>query len=307
MGASVPLNRIGKREPARPRARAWERLREVLGVPARWLCPRSGPPSHPLARGSRGPVADHGSNLPEPCLGPALPGLVATPGRAPPPVPAARLRPTRAEHAGAEHPPRLEWLRVDACEDLDFCRLTVIITCSCTRCRPDVPVFIFWSDGKASVELSWSEKHSCAKAVLSGEWFMAAGGARGLGSESRSARQVRRRAGRARLLSAAPCGHRVRGPREGCGRLLLAPPPRPGSAPSRPRRGPPPPDWIHRPCPAPPPRERAPRGHPPVLRPFPSALPPRRAPLSSCCLLMVQTCAHLGNQGDFPLGKMSFS
>lgn len=49
---------------------------------------------------------------------------------------------------------------MDDCEDLDFCRLTVIITCSCTRWRPDVPVFIFWSDGRASVELSWSGKHS---------------------------------------------------------------------------------------------------------------------------------------------------
>lgn len=60
---------------------------------------------------------------------------------------------------------------------MDFCRLTVIITCSCTRCLPDVPVFIFWSEGKASVELSWSWKHSYASAVLSGEWFMVAGGA----------------------------------------------------------------------------------------------------------------------------------
>ena len=74
---------------------------------------------------------------------------------------------------------------MDDWEDLDFCRLTVIITCSCTRCLPDVPVFIFWSEGKASVELSWSWKHSYASAVLSGEWFMVAGGA-GQGSESAS-------------------------------------------------------------------------------------------------------------------------
>lgn len=76
---------------------------------------------------------------------------------------------------------------MDDWDDLDFCRLTVIITCSCTRWRPDVPVFIFWSDGKASVELSWSGKHSYAKAVLSGEWFMAAGGA-GRACESREGR-----------------------------------------------------------------------------------------------------------------------
>lgn len=56
--------------------------------------------------------------------------------------------------AGIQPLPRLEWLRVDDWDDLDFCLLTVIITCSCTRCRPDVPVFIFWSDGIASVELS---------------------------------------------------------------------------------------------------------------------------------------------------------
>lgn len=85
--------------------------------------------------------------------------------------------------------PRLEWLRVDDCEDLDLCRLTVIITCSCTRCLPDVPVFILWSEGKASVELSWSWKHSYASAVLSGEWFMVAEGA-GWGSrEARGAVQ----------------------------------------------------------------------------------------------------------------------
>lgn len=82
---------------------------------------------------------------------------------------------------------------MDDCEDLDFCRLTVIITCSCTRCLPDVPVFIFWSEGKASVELSWSWKHSYASAVLSGEWFMVAGGA-GQGS-----RECERRPGEQRV------------------------------------------------------------------------------------------------------------
>lgn len=67
---------------------------------------------------------------------------------------------TPRARACAQPLPRLEWLRVDDCEDLDFCRLTVISTCSCTRCLPDVPVFIFWSEGRASVELSWSWKHS---------------------------------------------------------------------------------------------------------------------------------------------------
>lgn len=100
---------------------------------------------------------------------------------------------------------------MDDCEDLDFCRFTVIITCSCTRCLPDVPVFIFWSEGRASVELSWSWKHSYASAVLSGEWFMAAGGA-GRGAEGCGA------AVRARVASAAPYGHRalVRARAPGC-------------------------------------------------------------------------------------------
>lgn len=85
--------------------------------------------------------------------------------RAPPPDRGARTRrgpdadPARAR-ARAQPLPRLEWLRVDDWEDLDFCRLTVISTCSCTRCLPDVPVFIFWSEGRASVELSCSWKHS---------------------------------------------------------------------------------------------------------------------------------------------------
>lgn len=120
---------------------------------------------------------------------------------------------------------------MDDWEDLDFCRFTVIITCSCTRCLPDVPVFIFWSDGKAKVELSWSWKHSYAKAVLSGEWFMVAGGwRRAAGAwESREARRgaVQRAGGNVLFsLSAAPYGHRVRGPREGSRQLLLALPPR---------------------------------------------------------------------------------
>jgi hypothetical protein len=124
---------------------------------------------------------------------------------------------------------------VDDWEDLDFCRLTVIITCSCTRCLPDVPVFIFWSEGKASVELSWSWKHSYASAVLSGEWFMVAGGA-GQGSRGCECgpgeRECEPGCERAPvLLSAAPFGHRalvrVRAP--GCCSWRL----RPGSSLSR--------------------------------------------------------------------------
>lgn len=76
------------------------------------------------------------------------------PGADPAQTPRVRAR------ARAQPLPRLEWLRVDDWEDLDFCRLTVISTCSCTRCLPDVPVFIFWSEGRASVELSCSWKHS---------------------------------------------------------------------------------------------------------------------------------------------------
>lgn len=104
---------------------------------------------------------------------------------------------------------------MDDWEDLGFCRLTVIITCSCTRCLPDVPVFIFWSDGKASVELSWSWKHSYARAVLSGEWFMVAGGARGPGPGRTERCGEVRCSGRERVfsLSVAPYGHRVSGAR----------------------------------------------------------------------------------------------
>lgn len=106
------------------------------------------------------------------CRGPRLRSAAPTPTEQLPPDrallgrPPHPCRPPRDRSASSRRTdrgralPRLEWLSVDDCEDLDFCRLTVIITCSCTRCLPDVPVFIFWSDGKASVELSWSWKHS---------------------------------------------------------------------------------------------------------------------------------------------------
>lgn len=165
------------------------------------------PPSRPQpgACASRSPAPAAAAPRRTGRADPAVPRLPAVPGGAPPWVPAARARgagPGRPGCAGAEPLPRLEWLRVDDWEDLDFCRLTVIITCSCTRCLPDVPVFIFWSDGKASVELSWSGKHSYAKAVLSGEWFMASGGAGRAceraerGGEGRRAAGGRRASGR---------------------------------------------------------------------------------------------------------------
>ena len=146
---------------------AWTRARGRSSASASWRDARGGvprrgsPPSRSPASGelaSRSPAA-------------APPGRTGRADPAPPPPRGARHllspqpgrgargRGTRAA-PGAESLPRLEWLRVDDWEDLDFCRLTVIITCSCTRCLPDVPVFIFWSDGKASVELSWSGKHS---------------------------------------------------------------------------------------------------------------------------------------------------
>ncbi|KAK2086236.1 hypothetical protein P7K49_035661 [Saguinus oedipus] len=115
----------------------------------------------------------------------------------PPHLPAPPRSPPLGQGARGRGPGLyLDW-------NLDFCRLTVIITCSCTRCRPDVPVFIFWSDGKASVEWSWSWKHSYAKA-----WQEAGGAGRGRG-ERRALRACSSRA------------QRLPGSRQ----LLLAPPP----------------------------------------------------------------------------------
>lgn len=56
--------------------------------------------------------------------------------------------------------PRLEWPTLDDTDDFCFCLLTVIITCSWTRCFPVPLVFSLWSEGRASVELAWSWKHS---------------------------------------------------------------------------------------------------------------------------------------------------
>lgn len=246
----------------------------------------------------------------------------------------ARRREGRTSHGRRRAPlPRLEWLRVDDCEDLDFCLLTVIITCSCTRCLPDVPVFIFWSEGKASVELSWSWKHSYASAVLSGEWFMVAvgwgWGARAGGAERR---RVRCSGVRARvLLSAAPYGHRA------LVRLRL-PAAAPGaSAPARPSAGTggarPPSDRIYHPCPAPPTPParhsdascralplrggrwgvcwRGVRGGgvPGVQssQPRPSSPPPLRsrgdAPRLCSYWLLEKVCAQLRSEGDLCRGK----
>lgn len=56
--------------------------------------------------------------------------------------------------------PRFEWPTLDDTDDFCFCLLTVIITCSWTRCLPVPLVFSLWSEGRASVELAWSWKHS---------------------------------------------------------------------------------------------------------------------------------------------------
>lgn len=50
--------------------------------------------------------------------------------------------------------PRLEWPTLDDTDDFCFCRFTVIITCSWTRCLPVPLVFSLWSEGRASVELA---------------------------------------------------------------------------------------------------------------------------------------------------------
>lgn len=54
----------------------------------------------------------------------------------------------------------MEWPTLDDTDDFCFCLLTVIITCSWTRCFPVPLVFSLWSEGRASVELAWSWKHS---------------------------------------------------------------------------------------------------------------------------------------------------
>lgn len=158
----------GRRPTGAENQRDWGRERELLtaggettrpGGPRRRFTPEAG---HPVGcGGSSTPSGPEGFAPPAAWPRPRPPSLAAAArgACAAGPPPGAHGR-TLCARACAETLPRLEWLRVDDCDDLDFCRLAVIITCCCTRWLPDVPIFIFWSEGSASVELSWFWKHS---------------------------------------------------------------------------------------------------------------------------------------------------